>query len=110
MNIEVTQLNEVAVARLSGELDGRTAPQVEAKLLPLVHTGSKILLQMENVTYMSSAGLRMLLLLYRQISAKEGQVVLVGLQEMLRDTMSITGFLDFFEDYPTLNEGLAALN
>ena len=50
---------------------------------------------MSGVEYMSSAGLRMLLSMYRQISRQNGGIVLVGLAEEIKDTMSVTGFLNF---------------
>jgi anti-sigma B factor antagonist len=52
----------------------------------------------------------MLLSLYRQTTAKEGKLVLVGLTEDIQDTMSVTGFLDFFTTRETLESGLEALN
>ncbi len=110
MNVETQEAGDVVVVRLVGELDGRTAPQVEDSLVAVIQPGCKVLLEMSGVSYMSSAGLRILLLLYRQITGQNGRVVLVGLQELLRDTMSITGFLDFFEDYESIAEGIAALN
>ena len=55
---------------------------------------------------MSSSGLRMLLVTYRMITGKSGKVILVGLSEDIRDTMSMTGFLDFFTYLPTLDEAL----
>ncbi|MBE2201332.1 MAG: anti-sigma factor antagonist [Anaerolinea sp.] len=110
MNVETQETGDVVVVRLVGELDGRTAPQVEDSLVTVIQPGCKVLLEMSGVSYMSSAGLRILLLLYRQITGQNGRVVLVGLQELLRDTMSITGFLDFFEDYESIAEGMAALN
>jgi anti-sigma B factor antagonist len=64
---------------------------------------------MSKVPYMSSAGLRTLLSLYRQTTKEEGKLVLVGLSEELVDTMSVTGFLDFFIAKTTQEEGLAAL-
>lgn len=109
MKIETKTRGEVMVVALAGELDGRTTPDVQEKLLPLIEPGCKILLDLSGVVYMSSAGLRTLLLLYRQIDAENGRVVLVGLREMIRDTMAITGFLDFFEDYATIDQGVAAL-
>jgi anti-sigma B factor antagonist len=69
-----------------------------------------MVLDMSHVPFMSSAGLRVLLLLYRKISGNEGKVVLVGLSDDLRDTMSITGFLDFFTTYNTLQEGIQAVS
>ena len=99
----------MTLVALNGEINGRTAPTVQEALLPLVQPGCRILLDMSGVRYMSSAGLRALLLLYRQIVKEEGAVVLTGLTELVRDTMAMTGFLDFFEDYGTVAEGMAAL-
>lgn len=111
MDVTIRQLDGgVTAVAVTGELNSRTAPDFQDKLLPLAQPGCRMLIDMSNVSYMSSAGLRILLLLYRQIDASEGKVVLTGLIEMVRDTMAITGFLDFFEDYKTFDEGLSALN
>ena len=64
---------------------------------------------MSGVSYISSAGLRALLMLYRQMTANDGRVVLAGLTENIKDVMMVTGFLEFFDDYDTLQDGLAAL-
>ena len=109
MNIELEEMNGVMVATLYGELDGRTAPQVHEKLLALPAPDGRALLDMSGVSYISSAGLRALLMLYRQMAAKDGRVALVGLVENIRDVMVVTGFLEFFDDYATLQEGLAAM-
>ena len=109
MNIELEEMDGVTVATLFGELDGRTAPLVQEKLLALPEPNGKALLDMSGVSYISSAGLRALLMLYRQMAANNGQVALVGLAESIQDVMSVTGFLEFFAAYDTLEEGLAAL-
>lgn len=109
MQIKVEVIDGIAMASLAGEVNSRTANLIEDELLPLVVPDCRLLLDMRGVDYMSSAGLRMLLLLHREAENKSGKVVLVGLQEMIRDTMSITGFLDFFQDYETINEGVKAL-
>lgn len=109
MEINIKTVEQVTVVDLAGDVDANTAPTVQEKVLPLAQPGSKILLNMIEVPYMSSAGLRMLLSLYRQAAAKDGQLVLVGLSEEIQDTMSITGFLDFFTTRETLESGLEAL-
>ena len=109
MEINVKNREDVKVVELSGDVDANTAPEVQKRVLPLAEPGSKVLVDMTKVPYMSSAGLRMLLSLYRQTEAKEGKLVLVGLSEDLQDTMSVTGFLNFFTTGNTLEEGLAAL-
>lgn len=110
MTIEIKTIEGVQVAEISGEIDAKTAPEVTAQVLPLAQPGQKILLDLSQVKYMSSAGLRMLLSLYRQTTANEGKLVLVGLSEELTDTMTVTGFIDFFTTSPTVELGLAAIS
>ncbi|HSN65865.1 MAG TPA: STAS domain-containing protein [Fusibacter sp.] len=102
-------VDQVSIVELVGEIDGNTAPTVQSHVLPLAKPGSRILLDLTQVAYMSSAGLRMLLSVHRQIASQNGQVILVGLSDEIRDTMSITGFLDFFTTCNTLDLGLEAL-
>ncbi len=109
MNIEIRTEGEVTIAVVSGEIDGKTAPDAQAQLLPIVSGSGELLLDMSAVTYLSSAGLRMMLLLYRQAAAQDGQVVLVGLSEEIQETMSMTGFLDYFVLADSVAAGLAAL-
>ena len=109
MEIKTWMEQNVSVAELIGELDSKTAPEAQEKILPLAQSGCKLLLDMRNLTYMSSAGLRMLLLLYRQVSSKNGQIGLAGLRDEIRETMEMTGFLNQFKTYPTLQAGLQAV-
>ena len=109
MKVNITEVDNISIAALQGELDGQSAPDLESRILPLVQPHCKILLDMSGVSYISSIGLRALLLLHRETTGKQGHIVLSGLPEMIYDTMLITGFLGFFEAYDTIEEGLAAL-
>jgi anti-sigma B factor antagonist len=109
LDINVERVETVTVVELIGSMDSVTASDVEDQVLPLVEASSKILLDMSRVTYLSSAGLRTLLLLYRRIREHVGQIALAGLTEEVRDVMSITGFLDFFSTYEDRHHGLKAL-
>jgi anti-sigma B factor antagonist len=109
MEINVKPVGQVTVIEISGEIDSNTAPQAQERILPLAQPEARILLDMSRVEYMSSAGLRMLLSMYRQITRQNGGLVLVGLAEEIKDTMSVTGFLNFFTTRDTVDEGLKAL-
>jgi anti-sigma B factor antagonist len=109
MEISSRSADDAAVVTLQGELDGKTAPAAQQQIVPLIPTQGKIVLDMQQVGYMSSAGLRMMLLLYRQALARDTKIALAGLSEEIRDTMSATGFLDFFVVSDTVDEGLALL-
>lgn len=102
--------HDVNVVRITGDLDGNTAPTAQAQIMLLASPNVKIVLDMSEVSFMSSAGLRMLLVMYRTLISKSGKVVLVGLSEDIRDTMSMTGFLDFFSYHETLDDGLKTLS
>jgi len=109
MDIKIKETQGITIATVNGDVDGSTAATLQEQILPLAQAGSKILLDMSNVPYMSSAGLRMLLSLYRKATSVDGKLVLVGLSEEILDTMSITGFLDFFTTCDTVDAGIAAL-
>ncbi|GAB4323801.1 MAG: anti-sigma factor antagonist [Phototrophicales bacterium] len=109
MDIHSEENGKVTVIELFGELDSITAPQAQDHILSLVKQDSRILLDMSQVSYMSSAGLRILLVLYREIQNKVGKIVVCGLNDEVRDVMAITGFLDFFHTVDNREDGLKQL-
>ena len=109
MEINIKNLEDINLVELIGDVDASTAPGVQQKISPLAQAKSKILLDLSQVDYMSSAGLRVLLSLYRQTTAQDGKLVLVGLSEDVQDIMFVTGFLNFFPTGETLDAGLKEL-
>ena len=109
MEINVKTVDQVTVVEIVGDIDGKTASQVQEEISPLVLPESKILLDMSQVGYMSSAGLRLLLSAYRQVTSNKATIALAGVNEDIQDTMSATGFMRFFTIHDTVNAGLAAL-
>ena len=110
MDIKERQIGDVILLEMSGEIDGSNAAAAQSRVLAHVAPGAALILDMSGVTYMSSAGLRMLLSTYRSVKAGNGRVVLVGLSEDIEDTMSATGFLSFFDCQHTVDEALAIYN
>ena len=110
MEISTSSLDGTTIISVDGEIDANTAPEAQDKILPLATPGCRLVLNLTNVPYMSSAGLRILLATYRQISSGGGKVVLVGVAEEIKDTMSVTGFIRFFKVCDTIQEGVEALS
>jgi len=109
MDINIYTEDSVTIIEIKGDIDGQTASTLQEQILPVIGSTPKILLNMTGVSFMSSAGLRTLLVLHRKageqtIDEKNIKIILVGLSEEIRDTMSITGFLDFFTLCETLDE------
>ena len=107
LNIKTVEI--VTVVELTGDIDAKTTSEIQEKVLSIAKPDSKIILDLSRVAYMSSAGLRMLLLLYRTVTAQQGKIILVGLTEEIHDTMAVTGFLDFFTTCDNVESGLALL-
>jgi anti-sigma B factor antagonist len=64
---------------------------------------------MTKVPYMSSAGIRVLLSTYRTVSGNGGKIVIVGLADEVKETMTVTGFIKFFQTFDTLEAGKQAV-
>ena len=109
MDININYIDDITIVELNGVFDSNTAYSVQETILPLADSSSKLLLDMSNVTYMSSAGLRILLLLYRRIGENIGRIIVTGLSESLSEVMAITGFLDFFTVASNRDVGLEKL-
>jgi anti-sigma B factor antagonist len=109
MNAHVENMDHTTIITLEGELTSATTQQIQPEVLAAVQEGRHILLDMSHVNYLSSAGLRMLLLLYRRIRENRGDMALAGLSEEVRDIMAITGFLDLFQTYDSRIAGLNAI-
>lgn len=109
MEIQLRTAGEVRIIELCGELDTSTAREVQAQILSVVEPRGRVILDLTGVSYMSSAGLRVLLSLYRHTANLDGVLVLVGVADEIRDTMEITGFWGFFRACTSLEEALAAL-
>jgi anti-sigma B factor antagonist len=91
-------------------IDGKTAPLVREKVEAALTTAHQVILDMSAVSYLSSAGLRLILLIYREMTAKQGAVVLVGISEDIETTMKYTGFRTFFELADTIDEAVRMLS
>ena len=109
MDIQLRTAGEVKIIELRGELDTNTSREVQIQILSVVEPRGRVILDLSGVSYMSSAGLRVLLSLYRHTSNQDGVLVLVGVAEEIRDTMEITGFWEFFTACASMDEALAAL-
>lgn len=109
MDIHIEKNGNVTIIELNGDLNANSTAKIQDQVLSETPPNSKVLLDMTNVKYMSSAGLRFLLLLSRQLGSQIGNIVLIGLREEVQDVMSMTGFLDFFVTAKDRAEGMKTL-
>ncbi len=109
MGVEIRTAGDELVLEIAGSVDGQTVPAIQTSVTQALGGAARIVLLMKQVSFLSSAGLRFLLLVYRQAKAKGGKVGLVGVSEEIRDVMETTGFLPYFVFADTEEGGLAAV-
>ena len=84
---------DMTILEISGHLDGTGAPELEKRCLPLFdRKGAKLLLDFSALDYISSAGLRGLLVLAKKARAGEGALAICSPSPMVREVMEISGF------------------
>lgn len=110
MQINISAKDGVSIVTFEGAIDGKTAPEAQAKIETVLQPNSRIILDMTKVNYMSSAGLRTLLLIYRHSTNLSAKIALVGVSEEVKDVMTMTGFVKFFAMCDSLDAGIAAVN
>ena len=93
MNIEkVLKANELTLI-LDGRLDTATSPKLEEELKAVLGNLKKLVLDFTNLEYISSAGLRVLLMAQKAMS-KQGEMIILNVNETVMEVFEITGFAD----------------
>jgi len=80
---------------LSGRLDTLTAPQLEAVIQNELDGITELVLDLKDLVYVSSAGLRVFLLGQKTMN-KKGSMALCNVCDDIKEVLTITGFADIF--------------
>ncbi len=101
---------DVAVFEVSGRLDATTSPSFESAVVGKIDGGEhKILIDLDNLEYISSAGLRAMLIVAKKLKQVDGKVALCRLQSQIREVFDIAGFTPLFVICAGVDEGLSQL-
>ena len=93
MTIQKNANGSALTLALEGRLDTTTAPQLEAEINSSIEGVTDLVLDFENLEYISSAGLRVLLAT-QKIMNKQGQMKLTKVCDDVKEVFEITGFSD----------------
>ena len=87
----------VPIIQASGRLDASTVSILEHALMRALRTTAKaVILDLSEVTYISSSGLRVLLTARRQLRDRRGELILCALSQNVRDVFDMVGFTALF--------------
>ena len=85
--------NNVEIFSVAGSLDSNTATDFETLIYASLEKGErKLIFNLENLDYISSAGIRVMLKTTKDIKRMNGNIVLCALQDYVREVFEIAGF------------------
>ena len=93
MTLTKFKANAQLTVLLEGRLDATTVPLFEKELQSSLDNIACLVLDMEKLEYLSSAGLRVVLAAQKRMS-KQGQMVLKHIPEIIMEIFEVTGFID----------------
>ena len=93
MKIEITQTTDSVIAAIEGRLDTVTASDFEQALKPYFSPqGIQLVVDCAAMEYISSAGLRIVLMAHKSVTANGGRFVMRNLSKEVRSVFDLTGF------------------
>lgn len=109
MQIDTATHDGLLVVSPKGRLDSNTSPALETVLLERISAGdTAISVDFADIDYVSSAGLRVLLMAAKRLGPAKGSITMHSMSPEIREVFEISGFLTILKVYPDLNAVLAA--
>jgi stage II sporulation protein AA (anti-sigma F factor antagonist) len=110
MEIQEGRSGDVLVVAPRGRVDSTTSGDLEARLLDVLGSGQRrLVLDLAGIEYISSAGLRVLLLVAKRLKTAQGDLVLCALTPAVRQVFELAGFLSIFQLEDSREAALARL-
>ena len=111
MDLSPRRFADAVVVSPAGRIDQSSADAFKDALAPFLEHcaagGDRVVVDLSDLQYISSAGLRVLMLAAKQTKAQQGTLVLAGLQPLVREIFEISRFTLVFDIAPSLREALA---
>ena len=114
MNVSTQRFGDAVVLKVAGRLDQDTCEAFRGDLSKVIETsagrGGAVVLDLSQLEYVSSAGLRCFMLASRQAKAQQGRIFVAALQPMVAEIFQISHFNLVFQVFPAVRDALAAIS
>lgn len=114
MEFKSERFSDVVVAAPGGRIDHASAEDFKQKLAPVLESciegGDRVVLDFSDVEYISSVGLRVLMLAAKQVKAQNGTVVIAAMQPVVKEIFDISRFNFVFAAFPAVRQAVADLS
>ena len=109
LSIETDSRQDVSVMKVQGRVDSESAPELDDALTKLLQENrNKIVLDLDGVDYMSSAGLRAMVKAYQTATKSGGDVRLACVSNPVEVILRTVGMMQMFQMYPTKQAAMAS--
>lgn len=106
-DLKEEQKGDILILRIRGRIDAVSAPAAEKKIFDSIENGQeKLVLDFSGVTYLSSAGMRMLLSTTKRIRSLSGKLYVCNMALNVLDVLKMSGFDHVLDIYQTEEEAL----
>lgn len=111
MELSLQKQEKILAVLVTGKLDSITCFEFEDRLQKSISDGERlILLDFSQLDYISSAGLRVLLLLAKRLKSLPGTLVLCEPNKNVQEIFNISGFSQLLKIFPTRNDAIQHLS
>jgi anti-sigma B factor antagonist len=108
LSFETDNLQSVSIMKVKGRVDSETAPELDTALTKLLNDGrSKIILNLQSVEFLSSAGLRALVKALKGAQKSGGDVRLAAVSQPIEVILRTVGMMQMFKMYSSSEEAAA---
>ncbi len=105
MDIKITTEENFVLVSIDGSLDTNTSKAAHDQLNNLVDEGKiKLLIDLTNLNYIASSGLRILLATSKKLKPLKGEMRICGLNETVNEVFEISGFTMIFNVFKSAEE------
>ncbi len=109
LQINVSEMKRVRLFEVAGRVDSVNANEFGAALDKALRDGKRnLVLDLSGVEYMSSAGLREMVRVLKQVRREGGDLRLAALSERVQEVLELAGLDTIFEIYPTQVEAVGS--
>ncbi len=110
MKIKSENTSGLLLIHVEGRLDAITSVEFEKEVMPMIQqSGNPVLIDFGKLDYISSAGLRALLIIAKEMKKVDNALALCCLNQAITEIFNISGFQTIFPIYPTIEEGVSSL-
>jgi len=110
MKIIQAEKDNFIILELEGRLDTNTASALEEKLMGLINNDeNKIIIDLAQLDFISSSGLRVLLMAGKKIKTVNGKLGLCALQDHVKEVFDVAGFTMLFAIFLSQDEAVKSL-